>query len=246
MKALFEKLESPVVTGLSADLPQGADATPRLLPDLYRGEPLVIAAKLAAAKGTVEIKGMIGDRPWAVRLPLDKAADGQGLSKLWARRKIDDAEVGRTLGTVSADAADHDILALALEHHLVTRLTSLVAVDRTPSRPAGAELTLADIPLDLPAGWDFDKVFGKSGDQAPAREPDAVTPGQRKAAAETMTRLASIAQAPKPVSSPSPGMSVKLPQTATDAELRLYAGLVLLALALVWLGLTGRRRERLA
>jgi hypothetical protein len=31
------------------------------------------------------------------------------------------------------------ILALAREHQLVTRLTSLVAVDQTPSRPAGAE-----------------------------------------------------------------------------------------------------------
>src|SRR4029434_5346638 len=87
-------------------------------------------------------------------------AQGSGLSKLWARRKIADAEVGRTLRTITADEADKRILALALDHHLVTRLRSLVAVDKAPSRPEGARLTLAEIPLNLPAGWEFDKVFG--------------------------------------------------------------------------------------
>ena len=61
---------------------------------------------------------------------------------------------------LTPEEADKRILALALEHHLVTRLTSLVAVDKTPSRPDGARLTRADLPLNLPAGWDFDKVFG--------------------------------------------------------------------------------------
>ena len=72
-------------------------------------------------------------------LPLANAAEGKGLSKLWARRKIADAEVARTL---RADRRPRTptrrILALALEHQLVTRLTSLVAVDKTPSRPDGA------------------------------------------------------------------------------------------------------------
>ena len=116
---------------------------------------------------------MIGDRPWIVTLPLANAAEGRGLSKLWARRKIADAEVARTLRQITPDEADQRILALALEHHLVTRLTSLVAVDQTPSRPDGARLTRADVPLNLPAGWEFDKVFGgeRSPLPVPARAP---------------------------------------------------------------------------
>ena len=43
----------------------------------------------------------------------------------------------------------------------MTRLTSLVAVDKTPSRPDGETLKLAELPLNLPAGWDFEKVFGE-------------------------------------------------------------------------------------
>jgi Ca-activated chloride channel family protein len=57
--------------------------------------------------------------------------------------------------------ADKTILALALEHQLVTRLTSLVAVDKTPSRPEGETLKLTELPINLPAGWEFSKVFGE-------------------------------------------------------------------------------------
>ncbi len=135
--------------------------TPSALPDVYRDEPLVLAAKLDKLAGSVEIKGRIGDRPWSVTLPLANAAEGKGLSKLWARRKIADAEVARTMRQTSPEEADKTILALALEHQLVTRLTSLVAVDKTPSRPDGEPLKLTELPLNLPAGWDFEKVFGE-------------------------------------------------------------------------------------
>ena len=128
-----------------------------MLPDLYRGEPLVLAARLGKLAGTMEINGRIGDRPWSITLPLANAAEGRGLSKLWARREIADAEVAQTMRTLTAEEANKMILALALEHQLVTRLTSLVAVGRTPSRPAGEPLRVSELPLNLPAGWDFEK-----------------------------------------------------------------------------------------
>ena len=62
----------------------------------------MLAAKLDKLAGSVEIKGRIGDRPWIVTLPLANAAEGQGLSKLWARRKIADAEVARTMRQLDA------------------------------------------------------------------------------------------------------------------------------------------------
>ena len=145
-----------------------ADMTPDMLPDLYRGEPLVLAAKLGKLAGTMDIKGRIGDRPWSVTLPLANAAEGRGLSKLWARRKIADAEVAQSMRTLTMDEANKAILALALEHQLVTRLTSLVAVDQTPSRPAGEPLRVSELPLNLPAGWDFEKVFGEGPKSVPA------------------------------------------------------------------------------
>jgi len=219
MRSLFEKLESPVVTNLSASFSAGgADATPETLPDLYRGEPVVLAAKLAALSGTIEVKGMIGDRPWIVTLPVAQAAKGEGLSKLWARRRIADAEVAQTLGRIGPEQADQRILALALQHHLVTRLTSLVAVDRTPRRPDGATLSRNDIPLNLPAGWDFDTMFGTA---KPKPQPEF-----RQAA--LLLPAAARADAPAAANTPVPVEEVVLPQTATDAELRIMGGLLLL------------------
>ena len=172
MRELFGKLESPAVTQLSVTFSDTkADMTPDMLPDLYRGEPLVLAAKLGKLAGTMDIKGRIGDRPWSVTLPLANAAEGRGLSKLWARREIADAEVAQSMRTLTMDEANKAILALALEHQLVTRLTSLVAVDQTPSRPAGEPLKVSELPLNLPAGWDFEKVFGERPKSCSRRGP---------------------------------------------------------------------------
>jgi Ca-activated chloride channel homolog len=241
MRALFEKLESPAVTNLTATFSDPhADVTPALVPDLYRGEPVVLAAKVKSLTGSLEIRGHIGDRPWTVTLPLANAADGKGLSKVWARRKIADAEVARTLRRLKPNDADAVILALGLEHHLVTRLTSLVAVDKTPSRLDGARLTRAELPLNLPAGWDFEKMFG----ERPASPPDERrADGAGRLAQFDAGAFRAVARAalPRPVATPT-GPGVPLPKTATDAELRMWFGLMLLATSLA-LWLIGRRRR---
>jgi len=165
-----------------------------------------------------------------VTLPLENAAEGSGLSKLWARRKITDAEVARTLHTIAADEADKRILALALDHHLVSRLTSLVAVDKTPSRPDGAQLTQAEIPLNLPAGWEFDKVFGPQ--RGAPRDP-TLTPIERRAdltEVEKTQRVAYAAVAPAPAQ-----RGATLPKGATDAEIRIYLGILLCLVSLLLL-----------
>jgi len=221
---LFAKLENPVVTNLTAKFSDAtADITPGIIPDVYRDEPLVLAGKLDSLKGSVEIKGRIGDRPWVVTLPLANAAEGKGLSKLWARRKIADAEVARTMRQASPEEADKTVLALALEHQLVTRLTSLVAVDKTPSRPEGEPLRVSKLPVNLPAGWDFAKVFGE-------RPQLPMTPFERRARAED--GRVQVAALKRPVVVPAPN-TVTLPKTATDAELKMIAGSILVALSLI-------------
>jgi Ca-activated chloride channel family protein len=155
---------------------------------------------------------------------LAHAAEGKGLSKLWARRKISDAEVARTM---SPEEADKTILALALEHQLVSRLTSLVAVDKTPGRPEGEPLKLSELPLNLPAGWDFAKVFGE-------RPQLPTLPAERRADAGDGRLQVAAPRRPHPAAAPMPD-TIRLPKTATDAELKMIAGLVLLALSLILL-----------
>ncbi|HET7886613.1 MAG TPA: marine proteobacterial sortase target protein [Bradyrhizobium sp.] len=237
MRGLFAKLENPAVTGLSAKFSEAkADLTPAALPDLYRGEPLVLAAKLDKLAGSVEIKGRIGERPWVVKLPLANAAEGKGLSKLWARRKISDAEVARTARQIAPEDADKTILALALEHQLVTRLTSLVAVDKTPSRPDGERLKLAELPINLPAGWDFEKVFGE--------RPKLLSPPMDRHPGPNDPHLLPISAKRSLIPAPASATAIALPKTATDAELKMIAGAILLMLGLIALMFT--RRWRLA
>jgi Ca-activated chloride channel family protein len=234
MRGLFAKLENPAVTGLTARFSEAvADMTPAAIPDVYRDEPLVLAAKLDKLTGSVEIRGRIGDRPWVVTLPVANAAEGKGLSKLWARRKIADAEIARTLRQAAPEDADKTILALALEHQLVTRLTSLVAVDKTPSRPEGETLKLTELPLNLPAGWEFSKVFGE-------RPKLPAPPTERRAdAGDTRVQLAATKRA-LPVVTQAPN-TITLPKTATDAELKMITGSILLAFSLI-LFVCNRRR----
>ena len=218
MQDLFSKIGSPVVTELKAELVgNAAKITPDMLPDLYRGEPVLLMAEAKDLGGSLKISGNIGTQPWEVTLPISKAAKGDGISKLWARRRIADFEVASTLGTLTSDDANKAILGMALDHQIVSSQTSLVAVDKTPKRPAGEKLTRADIPLNLPAGWDYDSVFGED---APAVE-------QRDAQAE-FTQLAMLQ---KPAAIPAQ-QQVMLPQTATPAEFMLLIAGFLLVLSL--------------
>ena len=111
----------------------------------------------------------------------------------------------------------------------MTRLTSLVAVDLTPSRPEGEPLKLAALPINLPAGWDFEKVFGE-------RPKLPAPPAERRAEADGRVQVAALKR-PLPIAAPA---TITLPRTATDAELSMILGAALLALSLMLLAF--RRR----
>ena len=232
MRALFDKLENPAVTDVAAAFSQkNVNLSPNLLPDIYHGEPLVLAARMGKAAGTLTVSGKIGDRAWTISLPLDQASNAKGISKIWARRQIDDAEVNLTLGKITQADADKRILRLALDHHLVTRLTSLVAVDTKRLRPANAPLTQADIPLQLPAGWDYDKLLGIGA----ARDAKADS-RHRQTADKSRGADAEL----EPISAPAPA-SVPLPQTATPGMLLILQGLLALLCGASLLVLASRR-----
>jgi Ca-activated chloride channel family protein len=181
MRALNDKLLHPAATGLALELDGvRADFTPQLLPDLYKGEPLVLAAKVDSLGGGFRLSGQTGGRPWNVDVRLSAAVRGEGVSKVWANRTIADAEARSILGETPREDADAEVLKLGLEHGIVTRMTSLVAVDKTPARPAGYRLVRADLPINLPAGWNFEALFGGPSPEKPmadvqaAQEPDQV------------------------------------------------------------------------
>ena len=160
MGNLFRKLQSPVLKDIRVDWPQGmaVDMLPDRIPDLYAGEPLLLQAKLDSLKGAVRLSGQGMAQAWSVDMPLAKGADRTGVDVAWARAKL--AGLEDKLGNDTDQSVQQQMTALAIQHHLVSRFTSLVAVDVTPARPSETDLKSGKLPLAMPHGWDMQKVFG--------------------------------------------------------------------------------------
>ena len=184
MSALFQKIEEPVLTDIHVALPAGigAEVWPKKIADLYRGEPVIVAIRVDQLKGKIRIAGRFAGKPWKLALPLNGGQAGKGMATLWARAKIaalmDSLHEGADRKEVKAQ-----VLTVALAHHLVSKYTSLVAIDVTPARPKGVKIVSRNVPLNLPAGWDFEKVFGKQ--QGQRKEADK----SRRAGAPVQPRV---------------------------------------------------------
>jgi Ca-activated chloride channel family protein len=157
MARLFKVLESPVLTGVELSWPAGAavEAWPARIPDLYLGEPVVVSARLTrVAAGDISVAGRRGSESWTTAMSFAGGRRADGAAVLWARRKIE-ALVDSQHEGADAEEVRKQVVALGLEHHLVTKHTSLVAVDVTPSRPADASLATSTVLTNLPYGWTY-------------------------------------------------------------------------------------------
>jgi Ca-activated chloride channel family protein len=169
MQALFEKIENPVLKDIAIDwMETDMEIWPQKITDLYQGEPLLITAKTKHALGEIKVTGQVSGEIWSSSLNLKGGQSREGISTLWARKKI--AALMQQKRNAEFESVKKTIIETALEHHLVSQFTSLVAVDVTPVRPKDKELDSNAIPTHLPAGWDHSKVFGH---QFPATATDA-------------------------------------------------------------------------
>ena len=153
----------------------------------------------------------MGRKPWRTALPLTSPRPAPGIAKVWARRKIQALSDAVHYGA-DRKAVQEAVTRVALTHHLISRYTSLVAIDVTPVRPENAPVARRDVPLNLPRGWDYEKVTGEA----------AVQPAKFRAGLLRGTAFA-------------------LPQTATPAQLKMLLGALALVLSGLTLWLYRRR-----
>jgi Ca-activated chloride channel family protein len=123
------------------------DVYPRRLPDLFAGQPLIVHGRFArGGEATVKIRGTRGGRRFeraiSVRLPEGAhGGDDHAVHRtLWARAAIGDRMERMTFR--DDPALIQEVTTLGLQHRLVTRWTSFVAVDATP-RPEAEEATIS-------------------------------------------------------------------------------------------------------
>lgn len=152
---LFVKMQSPVLTNVSVSWPgqkASTEAYPDRIGDLFRGEPMVQVVRGLPDEGELEVAGQLPDgSQWRQSLRLDQAARGRGLHRHWAEQKINSLMDSGLTGQVE-DNARAEVTRLGLKHQLMTRYTSFLAQDRTPSRPAEESLATDSVPTLLPAG----------------------------------------------------------------------------------------------
>jgi len=159
MTGLLSRLEHPMVTDIEVDWPAGADVAPARLPDLYAGEPLVVSARLPGRGGEVVVRGTVAGSAWTRVVRVDDAVLQRGASKIWARLRIGALMDAVTRGE-DQNRVHTEVTALGLRHQLVTRYTSLVAVESAPTRPSAAHLRSETVPQMLPAGQRYTAIFG--------------------------------------------------------------------------------------
>ncbi len=164
IQRFYDRIRSPLLTSLEIDWGglDVRDIEPRLVPDLFIGQPVAIYGRYGSpGRGVVTVRGRLGGMPWETHLAVDlpeRRDDGQAIGTLWARARIA-ALTDATAGPPDA-ARIGTIVELALAHRLMTAYTSFVAVeDRVNVGPGEPERI--EVPSCLPEGMSYEKVFGR-------------------------------------------------------------------------------------
>ncbi len=153
MGDLFTRLRKPVLTDIDIQWP---DATalktwPERVPDLYAGEPVVVTAKLDKHHRQLMVTGKSNNGYWSRQPGIDLQRNHDGVATLWARRQIESLMDQQFLGADPV-MVRKAVLRLALEHRIVSRYTSLVAVEQMPLRPVHLDLRTQRFANLKPAG----------------------------------------------------------------------------------------------
>jgi Ca-activated chloride channel family protein len=239
MLELLYKLESPAMTNIRIDFPSGSESEQGfgVITDLYAGETISAIFKTKSLPSTLTIEGDTVNGKFTKDIDITPANESKGLDVLWARRKIESLTNLYYFDRSSAQqkAIRNDITSIALKHHLVSKFTSLVAVDVTPTRPeeemivtqplfnkfkALIEPELAE--LRVPAAIQMNQVPNMAYTSANTWKcnPGYIKSGNscKKIIGQINTQLAT---------------SVNASRTATNSELLIYLGLVIMLLAAI-------------
>ena len=160
MERLFTKLETPALTDIELllDSQTQYEPYPSPVPDLYFGEPVVFVTKTDSIPKDIVLTGLLGGKRWNVGIKPFPSVLHKGIPTLWARAKIKSLMGSLHTGADKELVRTH-VLETALKHHLVSKYTSLVAVDVTPTRPLDEMSHTFLAKNNLPKGWQYDKVF---------------------------------------------------------------------------------------
>ncbi len=148
MLEFFNKIENQSLSDLKIN---GIDLR---ISDLYYGESIYYSFISEDIPNELTLTGKMGDKDYVLKIPVQSMQENSGVDKLWAKDRID--ILMQAYYVTSADKRDQIksyVEKIALSHHLVTRFTSLVAVDKTPVRDQKEILKSKQVQTKIPSGW---------------------------------------------------------------------------------------------
>jgi len=160
--ALFKKIETPALINiqliLDADKDQeNYEVFPKSIADMYAGETATFLIKGKDIPESISVKGDYGNTEWQASAELNSTSK-DGIRIAWARKKIASlmdrlhGSNNRSGNETEGESIRRQVTDTALEHHLVSRYTSMVAVDVTPVNSDGM-LYRERLKNNLPQGW---------------------------------------------------------------------------------------------
>jgi Ca-activated chloride channel family protein len=152
MDTLFNKIEGAVAQNITINWHTDNEQYPKRIGDLYQGEPLVVISKLENPGKQLTASGLTLSEHWQRDITMNESGNAKGLSRLWARKKIEDIENQEISGTLGPESAKKQITELALQHSLLSKFTSFVAVEHKKSRPKNDLLKSENIPNQIAKG----------------------------------------------------------------------------------------------
>jgi Ca-activated chloride channel homolog len=154
LSAMFRRIDTPVLTRIDVQWPGNAEAWPKVFPDLYSGEPLWLTSRIDGSATGVKLSAHGQTGSFSRSLSTAQATPAVGIAKIWARRKIQALEDDLTLGADEATVRE-EVLRTALEHRLLSRFTSFVAVEKVVRRKDQEALGKAEFDNPPPADAEF-------------------------------------------------------------------------------------------
>ncbi|MEE9292405.1 MAG: VIT domain-containing protein, partial [Acidobacteriota bacterium] len=137
MAAFLGRIDRPVMTDLDLTW-EGAipvSIHPETLPDLHAGEPLFVSLRFdpGAAETRAILRGRLADGEVRVELPIVNGSEpGSGVGTRWARARVETYMAALYRGA-ELETIRENVINVAAPFNLVTRFTSLVAVEQQPT-----------------------------------------------------------------------------------------------------------------
>jgi len=186
---IVERIHRAQLAGI--DIDWGAlevyETYPARIPELWAGRPVILFGRYGeGGPQTIEIRGDVEGQP--ITYPLEVIfplieSDNEVLSKVWARRKIEELMTETFYG--DAPEVVEEITQIALDYRLMSQFTSFVAVDEEDldkfDEPVGPPRQV-NVPVPLPQGVEFEGIFGPQdwNELAYITSADTLRVGRRK------------------------------------------------------------------